>query len=151
MMLGGQGGQAALQSLEIRRNSLVMKFPLVLTACLLAGCATNSSTKVLTPLDSGHEVAVTVGQVLIVELPSNATTGYGWNYRNSGEVVEQVGEREYMEDGHPLGMVGVGGMEIWRFRAVKAGRQILWLHYSRPWEKDVAPVKTVSFNVVVEQ
>jgi len=65
-------------------------------------------------------------------------------------VFEQVGQREFMEDVHPFGMVGVGGTEIWRFRAVKAGRQTLWLHYSRPWEKDVAPVKTVSFNVLVQ-
>jgi inhibitor of cysteine peptidase len=127
-----------------------MKFPLALIACLLAGCATNSSTRVLTPLDNGHEVTVTVGQVLVVELPSNRTTGYEWNYRIVGGVFEQVGQREFMEDAHPFGMVGVGGTEIWRFRAVKGGRQTLRLDYVRPWEKDVAPVKTVSFNVVVE-
>jgi len=127
-----------------------MKFPLVLIACLLAGCATNSSTRVLTPLDSGHEVTVTAGQVLVLELPSNVTTGYGWSCRNDGEVVEQFGQREYMADAHPLGMVGVGGTEIWRFRAIKTGRQSLRLDYIRPWEKDVSPVRTVTFNVVVE-
>ena len=126
-----------------------MRFALSLIACLLAGCATISNTRVLTPLDNGHEVSVKVGQVLVVELPSNVTTGYEWNYRTSGEVVVQLGQREYMEDSHPFGMVGVGGTEIWRFRAAKAGRETLRLDYSRPWEKDVAPVRTVSFNVVV--
>ena len=118
-------------------------------ACLFAGCATNSNTRVLTPLDNGHEVTVTVGQVLLVELPSNVTTGFDWNNRTSGEVVEQLGQREYMEDSHPFGMVGVGGTEIWRFKAAKAGRETLRLDYSRPWEKDVAPVRTVNFSVVV--
>jgi len=51
---------------------------------------------------------------------------------------------------HPFGMVGVGGTEIWRFRAVKVGRQTLRLDYARPWETGVAPVKIVSFNVVVQ-
>lgn len=140
----------SLHSQTHQRSSDGMKFPLTLIACLLAGCATNSSTRVLTPLDNGHEVTVTVGQVLVVELPSNVTTGYGWNYRNDGEVVEQVGQREYMADAHQFGMVGVGGTEIWRFRAVKAGQQTVQLDYVRPWETGVAPVKTVSYNVVVQ-
>ena len=140
----------ALHSQTYQRNSDGMKLPLALIACLLAGCATNSSPRVLTPLDNGHEVTVTVGQVLVVELPSNVTTGYGWNYQNDGEVVEQLGQRAYAEDVHPFGMVGVGGTEIWRFRAVKVGQQTLRLDYVRPWETGVAPAKTVSFNVVVE-
>jgi inhibitor of cysteine peptidase len=49
----------------------------------------------------------------------------------------------------PAGLVGAGGTEIWRFRATKAGRQILRMAYVRPWEKGVAPVKIVSFSVVV--
>lgn len=141
-----------MAGLNLRRNQLNsegMKTALSLITCLLAGCATISNTRVLTPLDNGHEVSVTVGQVLVVELPSNVTTGYGWNYRISGELLEQLGQREYMVDSHPFGMVGVGGTEIWRFKAAKAGRQTLRLDYSRPWENGVAPVSTVSFNVMV--
>ena len=85
----------------------------------------------------------------MVELPSNPTTGYSWANRSAEKaVVEQVGTMEYMRDS-PEGLVGVGGMEIWRFRATKPGRQNLLLGYARPWEKDLAPVKTVSFMVVV--
>ena len=127
-----------------------MKFLPVLIACLLAGCATHSSVKVLTPLDNGHEITVTVGQVLFVELPGNLTTGYGWNYQNNGAALEQLGQREYMEDAHPFGLVGVGGTEIWRFRAVKVGRQVLRLEYARPWETNVPPVKSVNFNMVIQ-
>ena len=99
-----------------------MKFLPVLIACLLAGCATNSSTKGLTPLDNDHEVTVTVGMVLVIELPSNITTGYGWNYQNTGTVLEQLGQREYMEDAHPFGMIGGDGEKPVRvtFRVVGA-------------------------------
>ena len=41
-----------------------MKPILTLLACLLAGCATSSSPKILTPLDSGHEITLKVGQVV---------------------------------------------------------------------------------------
>jgi inhibitor of cysteine peptidase len=126
-----------------------MKSLLALVACLLAGCASNHPMKILTALDSGHEISVKVGEVLMVELPSNPTTGYSWANRSAAEsVVEQVGTTEYMRNS-PDGLVGVGGMEIWRFRATKPGRQNLLLGYVRPWEKNVAPVKTVSFILVV--
>jgi inhibitor of cysteine peptidase len=121
-----------------------------LLCLLLVGCATSHPLKTLTPLDNGHEIRVTVGQVLVVELPSNHTTGFCWSERSDAEsVVEKVGEPAYMQDSSPFGIVGAGGTEIWRFRAAKVGQQTLRLDYARPWEKDVAPVRTVSFDVVV--
>jgi len=47
-------------------------------------------------------------------------------------------------------MVGVGGTEVWHFRATKVGQQTLSFDYARSWETNVAPAQTVSFNVVVE-
>jgi len=127
-----------------------MKFLLPLFVLLLAGCATTSGPKVLTDFDTGHEITVAVGEVFDVELPSNRTTGYNWSEQSTGEVVvEQVGKPVYVPNPAPFGMVGVGGKEIWRFRATKAGRQTLRLDYARPWESGVTPVRTVSFNVVV--
>ena len=129
-----------------------MKSALLILACLLvAGCATISGPKVLTDFDSGHEITVAVGEIFDVELPSNITTGYGWNYRSECEpVVEQVGKRAYVPRSASFGMVGVGGTEIWRFRATKSGRQSLQLDYARSWEKGAAPARTVIFNVVVK-
>ena len=127
-----------------------MKFLLPLIAGgLLAGCATEPTGNILTPFDSGREIRAVVGQVLVVELPSNRTTGYCWQERRTGApVVERFGEPAYMQDVAPFGMVGVGGKETWRFRVTQAGRQTLRLEYARPWENGVPPVKTVSFNVV---
>ena len=127
-----------------------MKSLLAILTCLIAGCATIHSPQVLTERDTGHEVTMTVGQVIVVELPSNATTGYGWNYRSEDmPVLEKTGSA-YMENAHPFGMVGVGGTEIWRFRALKVGRQTLRLYYARAWETGVAPARTVNFTVVVK-
>jgi inhibitor of cysteine peptidase len=116
---------------------------------LLAGCATHS-TMTLTQLDNGHEIKVSVGQVLVVELSGNRTTGYSWKHQTTtAAVLEQLGEPAYMQDSSPVGLVGAGGTEIWRFKAVKPGRERLRLEYVRPWEKDVAPAKIVEFDVAV--
>ena len=122
----------------------------LVVSLILAGCATDHPAKTLTLLDSGHQIMVTVGQVLVIELPSNRSTGYCWNYRREAEpVVEKVGEPAYEEDSNPLGLVGAGGTEIWRFRATKVGWQPLRLEYARPWEKEGAAARQVSFDVVV--
>jgi inhibitor of cysteine peptidase len=121
-----------------------------LTALLFAGCATTNNTKTLTSFDSGKQATVTVGQVFVVELPSNPTTGFRWNYQQDGEpVVEQVGEPSYLLGPSPVGMMGGGGTETWTFRATKEGRETLRLEYARPWEKDAAPVQTIVFKLVV--
>jgi predicted secreted protein len=46
--------------------------------------------------------------------------------------------------------VGAGGVEVWRFKAMKAGRQGLQFEYRRPWEKGAPPAKIVTFSVTVE-
>ena len=127
-----------------------MKFLLPLLAGgLLAGCATERSALTLSSFDNGREIRAVVGQVLVVELPSNRTTGYCWQERRAdAAVVEKIGAPAYMQDAAPFGMVGVGGKETWRFRVTQVGRQTLRLDYARPWENGVPPVKTVSFNVV---
>jgi len=125
----------------------------LMTSCLglllLVGCAFNPPARILTAVDSGREVSIQTGQVFLIELPSNHSTGFSWSDRSEpGQVLTLVGPAGYMED-TKAGMVGVTGKETWQFRATQAGQQTLQLVYSRPWEKDIAPAKTVTFNVVV--
>lgn len=118
---------------------------------LFAGCATSNSTLTLTSFDSGKQVILAVGQVFLVQLPSNSTTGYRWNEANKGEAaVKGVGEPSYIIGAAPIGMVGTGGTETWTFRAIKTGQETLRLEYSRPFEKDLAPAQTVAFDLVVK-
>ena len=44
----------------------------------------------------------------------------------------------------------MGGVEIWRFKAMKAGKQGLSFEYRRPWEKGAPAAKMVTFSVTVE-
>ena len=64
-------------------------------------------------------------------------------------MLERKGEPIFKRDASSSAQVGVGGTEIWRFRATKVGRQTLRLEYARSWEKNVAPAQVVTCEVVV--
>jgi inhibitor of cysteine peptidase len=121
-----------------------------LAGLLLVGCATTNTTTTLTERDNGRAIGMSVGQVLVIKLASNPTTGYGWaEHQPTEAVLRQVSEPTYVPDMAPPGMVGVGGTETLEFKAVKSGQQSLQIEYRRPWEKDTAANKVVIFKVSV--
>jgi predicted secreted protein/Tol biopolymer transport system component len=100
--------------------------------------------------DASGQVELEQGQILVVTLESNPTTGYGWEVaENQESILEQMGDAEFKqsETGEPL--VGAGGWEIFRFKAISAGQMTLQLVYRRSWEESVEPLKTFSLQVVV--
>jgi predicted secreted protein len=101
--------------------------------------------------DDGSQVELEQGRILVVTLESNPTTGYRWEQvENQESILEQMGEAEFKpsDTGEPP-LIGAGGWEIFRFKAISAGRMTLQLVYHRPWEEGVEPVKTFSIQVVV--
>jgi inhibitor of cysteine peptidase len=128
-----------------------MKFMLAFGICLLlAGCATTPSFQTLTERDNGRHISVPVGEVLVVQLPGNPTTGFSWQARTAADsVLESMGEPTYIQNPARLGMTGVGGTESWQFKAVKAGSETLRLEYVRSWETNTAPAKVITFDLVV--
>ncbi len=101
--------------------------------------------------DTDGQVELEQGQILVVTLESNPTTGYGWEVAEIQEsILEQMGEAEFKpsETGEPP-IVGAGGWEIFRFKAISAGQMTLQLVYLQPWEEGVEPINTFSIEVVV--
>jgi inhibitor of cysteine peptidase len=96
------------------------------------------------------DVSLKVGAVLEVRLEANHTTGYSWVFAPAvNPVLMRQGKTVYQE--HVAGStVGAGGVEVWRFKAMKAGKQGLQFEYRRPWEKGSPPAKVVTFAVTVE-
>ena len=98
--------------------------------------------------NAGAQFDVTVGQELSITLASNVTTGYHWELASPlNEAMIQLVASEYKAPETKL--TGVGGQEIWTFRAVGQGQTLIHLKYVRPWEKDVAPARTASYTVIV--
>jgi len=103
-----------------------------------------------TMADNGKQVAVPAGAVLTIRLEGNITTGYGWQVgKLEGEALELLGKPEYVQRPHRPGMVGVGGVFVFKLKAVKPGKANMQLVYVRPWEKDKPPARTFSLDVQV--
>jgi inhibitor of cysteine peptidase len=116
---------------------------------IVAGQVGAGGATVVTEQTHG-DVSLKVGAVLEVRLEANHTTGYSWVFAPAvNPVLMRQGKAVYQE--HVAGgTVGAGGVEVWRFKAVKAGKQGLQFEYRRPWEKGSPPAKVVTFAVTVE-
>ena len=98
------------------------------------------------------ETVLRLGQVLAIELDSNASTGYGWEIVEDGSPQLEpapVPASALPQETTPP-MPGAGGKSYWRYKAVQAGDTQLRLVYRRAWEKEVAPARTAEYKVRVE-
>ena len=99
---------------------------------------------------NGRAVRLAVGQRVTVTLDANPTTGYGWALADSaGGALARDGAPVYTQDPAAPGMAGVGGEQVWTFRAVRAGAGTLRLDYGRSFEPDAEPAETFSAPVEV--
>jgi C1A family cysteine protease len=100
----------------------------------------------LTEEDNGCLTELGEGQILVISLESNPSTGYSWQVAEINEdVLRQVGESEF-EQMSPL--LGAPEKQILRFRPVGPGQSNLKLIYHRPWEKGVKPIREFFIQVV---
>ena len=131
----------------LRRAAVAVFF--VAAHGVVAGQVGAGGATVVTEQTHG-DVSLRVGAVLEVRLEANHTTGYSWVFAPAvNPVLMRQGKAVYQE--HVAGgTVGAGGVEVWRFKAVKAGKQGLQFEYRRPWEKGTPPAKMVTFSVTVE-
>jgi inhibitor of cysteine peptidase len=114
----------------------------------LAEAGLAASPKIITEADANHLVTLQTGQEAVLKLPSNRSTGYSWLLTDSKDsVLTSLGKPTYQVS---RSLPGAGGIETWKFQATKAGNGSLKFEYRRPWEKKVAPAKTVFFYVTVK-
>lgn len=99
---------------------------------------TNSDGKTVTRSSSGSYQMNTEGDTLTLSLESNHTTGYSWEIHGLDRSALQAKE-SYVQDKSPVceegnPMVGVGGKDIFTFKALKPGITTLTLSYEQPWK-----------------
>lgn len=129
----------------------ILAAALLAVLILAAGCGGPGGEVEVGGQDNGGQVALKQGQVLVVSLESNPTTGYSWEVAEIDDaVLKQKGEVEYQQaDAGDPPKVGVGGVETFRFEAQGAGTASLKLVYHRPWEEGVEPLETYTLEVTV--
>jgi inhibitor of cysteine peptidase len=117
----------------------------LLVLSLLAGCISNEIK--LGASDSGRQIELNKGQVLVITLEANPSTGYTWEIAElDTHVMHQIGETEFQPESN---LLGAKGMQTLRFEAVNTGQTPLKLVYHRPWEKGVEPLQIFSIQVMV--
>jgi inhibitor of cysteine peptidase len=121
---------------------------LLIVVLSTSGCTGGGGTLEIDKNADGSTVALTIGQELVLSLESNPTTGYSWQLAAAGTpVLSQQGEVEFIDQGEE-GLVGAGGVEVFRFTAEQAGTTELNLVYLRTWEEGISPID--EFSVTVE-
>ena len=104
---------------------------------------------VLTMSDNGRSFDVRQGEVIVVKLDSNHSSGFSWALAEDlGAVVKQDGKSVYARNTSKTGKILSGGTETWRFRAAGAGRETVKLEYRRSWERNF-PDRTFRFSLTV--
>jgi C1A family cysteine protease len=148
----------------MRESRGTMKIRWIATFCLLvvlavslSGMTSAASPPVpagplelqVTERDSGRAIALN-GEVLVLNLESNPSTGYGWQVRGlDPRILRQVDTTDWLPD--MPGKLGGSGTQVLRFAATGKGRASLDLTYVRPWETTAAPARSFSLEVNVTE
>jgi inhibitor of cysteine peptidase len=101
---------------------------LVAVALTVAGCIGVAETYT----DTGQTVNTSANQEFIIALGSNQSTGYSWQESHDQTMLELL-EKSYKEEAKE-GVVGAGGVEYFRFKALKTGQTEITMTYEQPWE-----------------
>jgi len=132
-----------------KENNLkaVRMLAVLLTIFAVVGC-TSTDTKCNINEDTSM-ITAKVGEEFTITLDSNPTTGYSWKLPEKfSEGIIKLVNHEFQPP--ETQRKGAGGKEIWRFKAVTAGKTTITLDYVRLWEKDKEPAKKSTFEITVK-
>ena len=125
------------------KKTFIFTMMAVVAACLVVGCAGG----VKTYTDSGQAINVGANQEFIIALSSNPTTGFQWQESHDEAALELVEKTYKLGEQAEEGMVGAGGIDYFRFKALKTGTTEITIVYKRPWEKDSIDQKVFTVNI----
>ena len=98
------------------KRFLVLVMTSILGVCLIVGCGGGVRTYV----DAEKTINISVHQEFIIALDSNPTTGYDWE-ESHDENMLSLEKSEYNPNEKAPGLVGAGGAQYFRFKALKTG------------------------------
>ena len=128
---------------------------ILLLGCLLTtviACSSSGpsgpSSLTLGEAKSGGTVTVNAGEIFVIILEGNPTTGYTWELDAiDATILQQIGEAEFTPESNAIGS---GGKFTFHFKAISAGQSFLKLVYHRSWELETPPLNTFEVTVMVK-
>ena len=117
----------------------------LLTACLVSGCG----VEVKACSDPQEEIDIGADKefVILIALDSNPSTGYSWEASYDETMLELVDETFEADAYADENIVGAGGTELFRFKALKKGEAEITMSYKRSWETEVLDSKIFTVDV----
>lgn len=85
------------------------------------------------------KISVRKGEIFEIQLESNPTTGYRWYTSFDNRIVNFTNENykiNSQESNKNNSSFGKPGYQIFKFKAIKAGKTIIKIKYQRSWEKE---------------
>ena len=128
------------------KKFVFMMVALGLVVSMLAGCNSGNTDKIKTYTDATQTIDASVNQEFIIAVDSNPTTGYDWEESYDSDMLSLTDDR-YEPDEKAAGLVGAGGTQYFRFKALKAGQTEITVTYKRSWETDIAEQKVFNINI----
>jgi inhibitor of cysteine peptidase len=103
--------------------------------------------EVKTYIDSGQTIGIGVGQEFVIVLGANPTTGYDWEVSLDETILELVEKTYKLAEEAEHEIVGAGGVDYFRFKALKAGEAEITLVYKRSWEEEGIDQKVFTVDI----
>ena len=94
--------------------------------------------------DAGRTIQVSRGELIILRLAENPTTGYRWTVESS-QGLELIDDQNFFGEG-----LGAGGARVLQFRSRRNGECELRLKHWREWEGETSVIGRFQVHLVVE-
>ncbi len=95
-------------------------------------------------------ITVDPGNVVVVPLAGNPTTGYIWQSKVSADgVLVQRGESSFLNSNPDPNIAGSGGYEVFTFDAAAPGEVTVTFTHSQPWDDKTPPEQVIEVPFVV--
>ena len=102
--------------------------------------ATMPQTVTLTEKDNGSSIVATKGDVVVITLAWNPSSGFFWQESDTS-----AGELDEIK--HDPGEVKPGSISYVTFKFKITGEGVIQLNYARPWAETQPPAKWFTVNV----
>lgn len=107
----------------------------------------------LGPADDGTTRQVRVGDIIVLSVEENPTTGFVWHLKLKGDDTLLVSDQGVRLAGQPgpegQSHIGQGGTRTFRLTTKEPGETELSLSLRRPWEEGKPAVRSLTVHVTV--
>lgn len=99
--------------------------------------------------DQGSEFEAHPGDLIVIRLPENPTTGYRWEFDVADERGVALQDSDYSAASRPG--IGGGGLRTFRLRARRPGTVRVELRLRRAWELEEAAIDSFEVTIRVKE